>query len=128
MSFFNWKFRKDKAIGAQAGLGDSLQKVIDILDNIEGIGGVKITKEGVDWRVSLDATAIASGGSGGGIPTGYGEETLNVVTDGKIITRTVLTKNSGKADVATWSTADVRLLLQVNADGKLRIDKGYLKS
>jgi hypothetical protein len=64
-----------------------------------------------------------------GVPDGYEEETLNVVTEDGIKTRTVLVKTADSADVETYTSTDERKLLQVkNVSGeyKLRIDKGYL--
>jgi hypothetical protein len=64
----------------------------------------------------------------GDAPSGYEWETLNIVTDGKIVARKILTKTADKSDVSTWSSTDSRLLLQCNSSGVLRLDKGYLKS
>lgn len=66
---------------------------------------------------------------------GYEEETLNLVLDGKIVTRTLRVKSdvggetpvTNKADVATWDDTDAKLLLQVDDTGVLRVGKGYLK-
>lgn len=77
-----------------------------------------------------DAELDIPGGGGwdGEAPSGYEWETLNIVTDGKIVARKILTKTADKSDVSTWSSSDSRLLLQVNSSGVLRVDKGYLKS
>jgi hypothetical protein len=75
---------------------------------------IDIPAGGADW----DGTA----------PSGYEWETLNIVTDGKIVARKILTKTADKADVSTWTSSDSRLLLQCNTSGVLRLDKGYLKS
>lgn len=66
-------------------------------------------------------------------PTGYEWETVNIVLDNKIATREILVKTATKSNVVEWSSTDSRLLLQVKggtgADaGKLRLDKGYLKT
>jgi hypothetical protein len=71
---------------------------------------------------------IPGGAWDGTAPSGYEWETLNIVTDGKIVARKILTKTADKSDVSTWSSADSRLLLQCNSSGVLRLDKGYLKS
>lgn len=60
-------------------------------------------------------------------PSGWVEETLDVVTDEGIKTRTVLVKSADSADVETWDTGDYRLLLQVDSSGKLTIEKGFFK-
>jgi hypothetical protein len=77
----------------------------------------------------VNATLSIPGGSWDGTaPSGYEWETLNIVTDGKIVARKILTKTADKSDVSTWSATDSRLLLQCNTSGVLRLDKGYLKS
>lgn len=50
---FNFRLRKGKALGAQAGFADAFNKVVDILENIEGLGPVEIKKNGRDWRVVI---------------------------------------------------------------------------
>jgi len=86
-------------------------------------GSVKVLASGTMDVFKWDATA----------PAGYEWETVNIVLDNKIVTREILVKTSTKTDVATWSSADARLLLQVKGGtggdaGKLRVDKGYLKT
>ena len=51
------------AIGAQKNLASNLNKVFEILERIEGVGGITISKKGTDWR-------IANGGTDGGGPDG----------------------------------------------------------
>lgn len=77
---------------------------------------------------SEETIDIPAGGWDGTAPSGYEWLTLNFVADSKIVTLEVLVKTSTKADVATWSSTDSRLLLQCNTSGVLRLDKGYLKS
>lgn len=124
------------SIGGQEGLAESLNNAFDILENLEGapLSGINVKRDGNIWRIGYDGSQSTGGEAWDGTaPDGYEWETLNVVTDGKIVTREVLVKTSSKADVVTWDSDDARLLLQVKggtgADaGKLRIDKGYLKS
>lgn len=89
---------------------------------IEG-GTSKVLASSTFSVLKWDATA----------PTGYEWETVNIVLDSKIVTREILVKTSTKADVVTWSSSNAREILQVKGGtgddlGKLRIDKGYLKS
>jgi hypothetical protein len=86
-------------------------------------GSVKVMASGTMDVFKWDATA----------PTGYEWETVNIVLDNKIATREILVKTATKADVEEWDSDDARLLLQVKGGtggdaGKLRIDKGYLKT
>lgn len=53
------------AIGAQKNLASNLNKVFEILERIEGVGGITISKNGTDWR-------IANGGTDGGGTDGGG--------------------------------------------------------
>jgi hypothetical protein len=77
---------------------------------------------------TAETITVPGGGSWDGTaPSGYEWETLNIVTDGKIVARKILVKTSDKSDVSTWSASDSRLLLQCNTSGVLRLDKGYLK-
>lgn len=92
-------------------------------------------KTGVARKLKVLSTAgsaetidIPAGGWDGTAPSGYEWETLNIVTDGKIVARKILTKTADKSDVSTWSSSNSRLLLQCNTSGVLRLDKGYLKS
>jgi hypothetical protein len=124
------------SIGGQEGLAKSLNNVFDILENLEGapFSGIKINRNGNIWRINYDGVMGSSGGAWDGTaPTGFEWETLNIVTDGKIVTREVLVKSETSVDVVTWDADDARLLLQVKGGtgddaGKLRIDKGYLKA
>ena len=52
------------AIGAQKNLASNLNKVFEILERIEGVGGITISKNGTYWR-------IANGGTDGGGGTNY---------------------------------------------------------
>jgi len=55
---FQFRMRKGRSIGAQAGFADAFNRVLDILENIKGLGGVELRKNGVDWRVVvMDDTA-----------------------------------------------------------------------
>lgn len=114
MNHFKNKIKSGLAIGAQKTFAEDFNKVMEILENIEGLGGVTISKNGNTWRISVTGQLTASGGSGGGgIPAGYEEEQLDVVTAAGIKTRTVLVKTSTKADVVTPGSGNKRLVLQV---------------
>ena len=116
-----------KAIGAQKGLSETINELIDFVKGLEGAGGVKVDKSHwPDVRITLTTDAPKPPQSG--IPAGYEEETLNIVCDGKIVTRKVLVETASKADVVTWDSSDNRKLLQVGTNGTLLVDKGYLKS
>lgn len=175
---------------------ETLRKIQNILETIEGMNGIKILKptgnDGYGWRITKDAdetelpegsssdvalkwdnvalkwvavlpvdtindeqsdtledgdrvvTGIKTGGSGkliqlitkplgesgggGGVPDGYEEETLNIITDAGIVTRKVLVETSSKASVEAFSSSDSRLLLSINTSGVVRKSKGYLKA
>ena len=44
------------AIGAQKNLASNLNKVFEILERIEGVGGITISKNGTDWRIAYGST------------------------------------------------------------------------
>ena len=123
---FQFRMRKGKAVGAQPGFADAFNRVLDILENIDGRGGVEIHKNGIDWRIVI--TDDTSAGSGGGIPAGYEEETLNIITDSGIVTRKVLVETATKASVQAFASGDSRLLLSIDDTGVVRKSKGYLKT
>lgn len=52
MEHFRNKMVRGKAIGAQRNFVHNFNRVMQILDNIKGVGGIVIKKEGIDWRVS----------------------------------------------------------------------------
>ena len=52
MEHFRNKMVRGKAIGAQKNFVHNFNRVMQILENIKGVGGIVITKEGIDWRVS----------------------------------------------------------------------------
>lgn len=60
---FNFRLRKEKALGAQAGFADAFNKIVDILENIEGLGPVEIKKNGRDWRVVIKDQLTNGGGT-----------------------------------------------------------------
>ena len=123
------------SIGAQKGFAKSINRLFDIMENLDGApySGIKVKRVGDQWRIHYDGSQSSGEGGAwdGEAPDGYEWETLNIVTDGKIVTREVLVKSETSADVQTWDSDDARLLLQVKGGtgedaGLLRIDKGYL--
>ena len=131
------RLKEGFAIGAQKGFARSINKLFDIMECLDGApqSGIKVKRVGDQWRIHYDGSQESGEGGAwdGTAPDGFEWETLNIVTDGKIVTREVLVKTETSADVQTWDSDDARLLLQVKggtgADaGFLRIDKGYLKS
>ena len=144
-------------------LAYNMQLVINILETIQGAGGVTIDKptsangfcwtirfsgdaakditvdsttESISWPVTVvtgitvDTTdnhkLLVKTTSVPEIPYGYEEETVNIVTDSGIMKRTFLTKTVDKNSVLDFSAGDNKLLLQVNSNGKLCVDRGYL--
>ena len=115
MKLFSRKLRPGLSIGAQKDFAANFNKMMAILENMEGVGGITITKRGDYFRFSLTGENDAGAGalSGSGMPDGYEEETLNVVTEGGIKQRTVFVKASTKSDVVIPCEANKRLVLQV---------------
>lgn len=63
--FFNGRFRRGQALAAQAGIVERLNKVLDILENIEGADGIRIEKKPLGGiTVGLDGGVPGGGGSG----------------------------------------------------------------
>lgn len=54
MEHFPNKLVRGKAIGAQKNFAHNFNRVMLILENIKGVGGIKITKNGIDWRIAPD--------------------------------------------------------------------------
>lgn len=54
MEHFRNKLVQGKAIGAQKNFAYNFNRVMLILENIKGVGGIKITKNGIDWRIAPD--------------------------------------------------------------------------
>ena len=52
MEHFRNKLVRGKAIGAQKNFAHDFNKIMLILENIKGLGGIEIKKEGIDWRVT----------------------------------------------------------------------------
>lgn len=52
MKHFRNKLIRGKAIGAQKNFAHDFNRVMQILENIKGVCGIEITKDGIDWRVS----------------------------------------------------------------------------
>jgi hypothetical protein len=136
MKFFE-RLRAGLSIGAQKDIAKTMNLLFDILENLDGApsSGIKVKGVGDQLRIHYDGSQPSGEGGAwdGTAPDGYEWETLNIVTDGKIVTREVLVKSETSADVQTWDEDDARLLLQVKGGtgddaGLLRIDKGYLKS
>ena len=54
MEHFRNKLVRGKAIGAQKNFAYDFNRVMLILENIKGVGGIVIKKEGIDWRIAPD--------------------------------------------------------------------------
>jgi hypothetical protein len=52
MEHFRNKLVRGKAIGAQKHFAHDFNKMMAILENIKGVGGIVIKKEGIDWRIT----------------------------------------------------------------------------
>jgi len=52
MEHFRNKLVRGKAIGAQKNFAHNFNRVMLILENIKGVGGIVIKKEGIDWRIT----------------------------------------------------------------------------
>lgn len=52
MEHFRNKLIRGKAIGAQKNFAHNFNRVMLILENIKGVGGIVIKKEGIDWRIT----------------------------------------------------------------------------
>ena len=52
MEHFRNKLVRGKAIGAQKNFVHNFNRVMLILENIKGVGGIVIKKEGIDWRIT----------------------------------------------------------------------------
>jgi len=52
MEHFRNKLVRGKAIGAQKNFAHNFNRVMLILENIKGVGGIEITKNGIDWRIA----------------------------------------------------------------------------
>jgi len=52
MEHFRNKLVRGKAIGAQKNFAHNFNRVMLILENIKGVGGIVIKKEGIDWRIA----------------------------------------------------------------------------
>ena len=92
--------------------------------------GVRRDPDGIWFDGQVGGNGVGSGGGGGGgdILEGYEPLTLNFVTEGKIVTLTVLARSEDTQDVRVFGAADSRLLLQVDTAGKLTVARGYLKA
>ena len=121
MKLFSRKLRPGLSIGAQKDFAANFNKMMAILENMEGVGGITITKRGDYFRFSLTGENDISS-SGGGIPEGYEEETLNIITDAGILKRTVLVKTADKGTVYSPSENDERKVLQVTSQSN---SEGY---
>ncbi len=104
-----------------------LNRVFDILTRLRTGTGLSLERRGNSWTINTSIEQAPSSGSGG-IPAGYEEETLNIITDAGIVTRKVLVETATKASVETFASEDSRLLLAITTDGVVRKSKGYLKN
>lgn len=68
MRFFTSRVQPGAAIGAQRDFAENINRIFDILENIEGVGAVRIEKVGRDWRISVKTEP--GGGDGTTLPDG----------------------------------------------------------
>ncbi len=81
MKLFGMRIAKGRAVGAQAGFADAFNRVLAILENIEGTGRIEIDKSNPEyWRIKIVTRdeADVSGGGGAFPPEGWSEQ--DVVT------------------------------------------------
>lgn len=57
MEHFRNKLVQGKAIGAQKNFAYNFNRVMQILENIKGVGEIEIKKEGIDWRITTSYKA-----------------------------------------------------------------------
>lgn len=55
MEHFRNKLVRGKAIGAQKNFAHNFNRVMQILENIKGVGDIEIEKEGIDWRITTSS-------------------------------------------------------------------------
>lgn len=59
MEHFRNKLVRGKAIGAQKHFAHDFNKMMAILENIKGVGGIEIKKEGIDWRITTSYEKVS---------------------------------------------------------------------
>ncbi len=59
MEHFRNKLVRGKAIGAQKNFAHNFNRVMLILENIKGVGGIEIKKEGIDWRITTSYEKVS---------------------------------------------------------------------
>ena len=74
------------AIGAQKNLASNLNKVFEILERIEGVGGITISKNGTDWRIANSGGTYGGGTDGGGTNGTTAQTTWELTIDGDTAT------------------------------------------
>ena len=77
------------AIGAQKNLASNLNKVFEILERIEGVGGITISKNGTDWRIAnggIDGGGTNGGGTDGGGANATAQTPWELTIDGDTAT------------------------------------------
>lgn len=126
---FQNRLVKGVAIGAQPTLADDLNTVQDILENVEALPPLRLDKNGIDWRLSVDGSIGSQKAVSkvinepSGIPAGYTEATVTLVTKTGMYTATILVKNGS---LSAFSSSQNKKLLQINSAGEVAIDSGYL--
>jgi len=112
-------------------LKHDLDIVYNFIEGLRGTSGIIVhkSKDGTCCSISFNGVdADETTGAGTWPPYGWEEETLNVITDAGIVTRTCLVKTSTKASVEAFTETDSRLILQVSPAGVIRKDRGYFKA
>lgn len=70
-------------------------RLLNAINNVEGRGGIKITKSESNWIIEYNPAEVGSDGlSGGGVPSGYTEETFTICEDGSPVDVYLLVKPS----------------------------------
>jgi len=108
-----------KSIGAQAGFVEAFNELVDFALDLDGAGDIKVDK--THWpRVRI--SYVPQQPPTGGIPDGWEEKEVNVVTQNGVVRMTVLVKSDTSTetyneDVESWGRADYYKTLSIGTDG-----------
>ena len=67
INFFGWPLIAGRPLARNVGLIDKINTLCKVLEQLDGANGINIVRNGKEWTIVFNASAIVAGGVGDGL-------------------------------------------------------------